>query len=189
MPKTRKYAIAGETVKIVKPLQFIRCGYPLSIKGIMDSECLEIEKDVARMFAALDRKPIPPDVPEPDLKDDSSVDKWLIDLSASDVPNMSATLHGMLCVAAAAYRLEKANFGGKERKIFETSQGCFEEGQEWTVVSRKTVKTGVRYPASCYREDDYEPGGLDNEKTHCVYTVSRFGHKAKILATNCKKIG
>ncbi|MFZ3343359.1 MAG: hypothetical protein WA213_20950 [Terriglobales bacterium] len=189
--KNTKYAVVGELVTIVTPLEFVRCGYPLSIKGIMCDQFEEIEKDCDRMFAALERKPMPPEVSEPNLADESSVDSWLKALPASGNSNMSATVHGMLCAAAAAFRLEKANFGGKERRIFE-KDGRFEAGEVWTVIGRKMVKTGVRYPSRVYRDSwpgeiDYEPGGLEGEKSHCVYRVKRNGHEAYILASNTSR--
>ena len=64
--------------------------------------------------------------------------------------------------------------------------GCFEAGELWKVTGKRLVKTGKRYPATCYREDDYEPGGLEGEQTHCVYSVEKGFHKSKILAAHCE---
>ena len=106
-------------------------------------------------------------------------------LAVKEVSSMSATVHGMLCAAIAAYRLEQQNFGGNVRSIVERDGIC-DAGEIVVVIKKSLVKTGKRYPASCYRDDDYEPGGLKNEQTHCVYTVQKNNFKFKILAAHCE---
>jgi hypothetical protein len=91
----------------------------------------------------------------------------------------------MLCAAIAAYRLEQQNFGGNIRSITERDGIC-DPGATAVVIKKSLVKTGKRYPAYSYREDDYEPGGLENEQTHCVYTVQKNNFKFKILAAHCE---
>ena len=180
-----KYAAIGDTVRVVAPKQFVRCGYPLSIRDVMDRDYQEIARDCIRVFAALEQRPEPTPQPEPESD-------WSIVLNVSESASMSATVRGMLCSAIAAYRLEKDNFGGNIRKIFEV-EGVFEKGQILTVVAKGFVKTGKRYAGHFYRDSysgagDYEPGGLEDEKTHCVYTVKQYGRKYKILAQNCEVI-
>jgi len=181
-----KYAAIGSSVRVVTPKQFVRCGYPLSIKMVMDRDFQEIERDCIRMFCALENRPTPE--PEP-----VHAKEWdFQSLHISQGVNMSATVHGMICSAIAAYRLEKENFGGGERQIVEVD-GVFEKDQIWTVVDKKFVKTGKRYPSwggidSSTGEWDYEPGGLEDEKTYCVYTVTQFSGQYKILAQHCEII-
>lgn len=186
--RKRKYAAVGESVRIVTPRQFIRCGYPLSIKDVMNRESLEIEQDFERVFAALENKAaLKPSAPE-------STSDWLEGLAAASIvgaSSASATVHGMLCAAIAAYRLEKQNFGGDSRRIIEDGSGPFECGQVWKVTAKRFVKTGKRYASwggqdSYTGEWDYEPGGLEGEQTHCVYSVERLSHAAKILAVHCE---
>ena len=186
MARMRKYAVIGDYVRVVTPKQFVRCGYPLSIRDIMIRDCREIEADFERVFAALENRTLPEPLPE------STQEKldWIFDFKSTVHSSTSATVHGMLCSAIAAYRLEKENFGGNVRSIVEID-GVFEQGQIWKVVSKKFVKTGTRFSGHVYqdswtRESDYEPGGLDDEKTHCVYTVERFNRKSKILAAHCE---
>ena len=187
MKPRKKYAAIGEFVRIVTPKEFVRCGYPLTIKLVMEQQFEEIEKDCARMFAALERKPAPPEEPP-----DSGSGWEFFKAVDSAVANMSATVHGMLCATIAAYRLEQQNFGGGTRALVE-KDGVFEAGQLWTVVGKSLVKTGKRFQSRSYGPDyngeyDYEPGGLENEKTHCVYSVEygSFKVKAKILAAHCE---
>lgn len=184
MKQRKKYAATGEFVRIVTPKEFVRCGYPLTIKIVMNQQAEEIEKDCARMFAALERKPAP-------LEPQPAGDGFdFFDADVSPVLSMSATVHGMLCAAIAAHRLEQQNYGGNVRSIVE-KDGPFEAGEEWLVIKKSLVKTGKRYPATYCREgdeDDYEPGGLENGQTHCVYSVQKGFDKAKILAANCELI-
>jgi len=185
--RTRKYARIGEFVKIVTPKEFVRCGYPLSIKDVMEQQFEEIEKDCERIFAALEKKLLPVD-PEP--QPEKELGFPLSMLSVPQGSNMSATVHGMLCSAIAAYRLEKQNYGGNERIIVER-QGPFEAGQLWLVTGKRLVKTGKRFSPSSYYssysgEYDYDPGGLENERTHCVYSVALPPITSKILADHCE---
>ena len=187
MKPRKKYAAIGELVKIVTPKEFVRCGYALTIKIIMEQQFEEIEKDCQRMFAALEKKPAPPEEP---VKEEFAFGFTV--LRVSEGSNMSPTVHGMLCAAIAAYRLEQQNFGGGTRALVE-KDGVFEAGQLWTVVGKSLVKTGKRFQSRSYGPDyngeyDYEPGGLENEKTHCVYSVEygSFKVKAKILAAHCE---
>jgi hypothetical protein len=188
MKPRKKYAAIGEQVRIVTPKEFVRCGYPLTIKIIMEQQFEEIEKDCARMFAALEKKPAPPTPSEPGLVTD-----WgftIPGVQVSDIPAMSATVHGMLCAAIAAYRLEQQNFGGNIRLIVERDGVC-DPGDLAVVIKKSLVKTGKRI-ASWGGQDqrtgewDYEPGGLENEQTHCVYTVQKNNFKFKILAEHCE---
>jgi hypothetical protein len=96
----------------------------------------------------------------------------------------------MLCAAVAAYRLEQQNYGGNIRSIVE-KDGPFEVGQLVLVTGKRLVITGKRFPPRSYRaaydgEYKYEPGGLDDEQTHCVYSVEAGFHKSKILAAHCE---
>ena len=185
MKQRPKYARIGEFVKIVTPKEFVRCGYPLTIKLVMEQQAEEIEKDCARMFAALEKKLAP--VEEPEAQDEPG----FFSLRLSEVTSaMSATVHGMLCSAIAAYRLEQQNYGGSIRAIVE-QDGPFEAGELWKVTGKSFVKTGKRYPASISQssysgEWDCEPGGLEDEQTHCVYSVQKDSFKSKILAVHCE---
>ena len=185
MKPRNKYARIGQFVKIVTPKEFARCGYPLSIKDIMNRDFEQIEKDCARMFAALESKPLPI---EEVLTEKNEFDLGFLTVSAMEGSNMSPTVHGMICSAIAAYRLEQLNYGGNDRIIVEKDGGPFETGQLWQVTGKRVVKTGKRFSATCYRDDDYEPGGLNDEKTHMVYSVKRFAHESKILATHCEAV-
>jgi hypothetical protein len=181
MAKT-KYASLGEFVKIVIPRQFLRCGYPLSIKDIMNQEFEEIEAACRRMVAALENRAAP-EIHQ------ATPDEWgSLLVAANPVSTTSATVHGMICAAIAAYRLEQRNFGGNMRAIVENDEFVpFSVGELWVVTEKRFVKTGKRYP-SWSSEDDYEPGGLEGEQTHCVYTVKRNGVIAKILSKNCERL-
>jgi hypothetical protein len=186
MTQRKKYAALGQFVRVITPKEFVRCGYPLTIKIVMEQQFEEIEKDCARMFAALERKPAP--VEEPQTSSVFGFSPAVLAIPGIQI--MSATVHGMLCAAIAAYRLEQQCYGGNVRSIVEQN-GPFEVGQLWMVTGKRLVKTGKRFPSRSYYsaysgEYDYEPGGLENEQTHCVYSVQKGSLKSKILAANCE---
>ena len=189
MKQRRKYAAIGEFVKIVTPKEFVRCGYPLTIKLVMEQQFEEIEKDCARMFAALEHRPVPLEtVPPPEDK----LNFGFSVLAVKESSNMSATVHGMLCAAIAAYRLEQQNYGGNTRVIVERD-GPFEVGQRVLVTGKRCIKTGKRFPSRGYRssydgEYDLESGGLDDVQTHCVYSFTFGMCNFKILAAHCELI-
>ena len=194
MKQRNKYARVGEFVKVVTPKEFVRCGYPLCMKDVMEQQYEEIEKDCRRVFAALENRKLPQEsqsviteVPPPE-------DFFAVAVSRTPgVENtMSPTVHGMLCAAIAAWRLEEQNFGGNERIIVERDSP-FAVGQFALVTGKRFVKTGKRFRSLSYGPDhngeyDYEPGGLKNESTHCVYLIEQGPMKSKILAEHCERV-
>ena len=121
------------------PKEFVRCGYPLTIKMILEQQSEDIENDCERVFAALGRRSISFEtVPS---EEEKRPDLGFPMFSMKDSLNMSPTVHGMLCAAIAAYRLENQNYGGNVRSIVERD-GPFEAGSEWLVTKKSLVKTG-----------------------------------------------
>lgn len=60
-------------------------------------------------------------------------------------------------------------FGGGERQIYYLPQVNGLVGRIATVEFKKVSITGTYYPPSYDRDyDDYEPGGLDNRKSHVI---------------------
>ena len=68
--------------------------------------------------------------------------------------------------ATARAYLKYIGYGGKERTIHTRRLGE-ELGVIHTVSDKQTVKTGKYYPSAGTGED-YEPGGLDNAKSHVL---------------------
>ena len=67
-----------------------------------------------------------------------------------------------------AYELVRASFKrNNERKIhFKLREDL--ANSELIVISKKTAKTGFYYPPHFGGDDDYEPGGLKDPKTHVL---------------------
>ncbi len=85
-------------------------------------------------------------------------------------------LFDKVCREIAYARLKNTGFGGSERKIH-TERHEEHKDKIFTVIDIKFCKTGIYYSpsggGSYYDEyDSYEPGGLDNEKTHKILYLS-----------------
>lgn len=99
-------------------------------------------------------------------------------------------------ISALAYEyLKSKQFGGKERKIFsEYRQDLF--GITTTVRKIFIRKTGIYFPPNggydyWTNEYDYEPGGLDKEKTHKILELEHWQNYPsyiQIEACNVEKI-
>lgn len=143
----------GDKVRIVNPKFVRRVGYPLVWYEI-DEALLDNDEQSARIANAMGW-------PEP-----------------SKLPRFA------LQVVAKLYVLER-RFGGNERTIhywpdtgappnvFDTLAWgrYYAAGTEHKIISRRLAKTGRRFPAYG-RDDDWEPGGLDDCKTHVLLRLS-----------------
>ena len=180
--KRSKYAHIGEKVRLVTVKRFIRCGYPLDRKLVMEKFSKEIEElRVKAVNAILGQLPF--------------------ELSWTAAPCLQDRLaDAKLEDAIVFYILRRAHFGGKERQIFEEDllvdsydAMYFHAGSVGTVISKKIVYTGKYYPPyggySGYGgEYDWEPGGLENSKAHCVYTLNIKDCEFLTLADHCERI-
>lgn len=88
--------------------------------------------------------------------------------------NSGARQEFLVGACKAAVRSRK--FGGKERTIH-TQRQDFMKGMIEEVHRKRTVRTGTYFPPSysgggAYSEPEYEPGGLDNAKSHVLLLTS-----------------
>lgn len=125
----------GDRVRVVTPLQFLRCGYP---KTPEDYLC-EATKKLASF--GLKMKP------------------YVFDRVAD-------RLAWGLCVTNG--------YGGRDRTIH-TQESPDLLGKTFVVREVRTVMTGVYFPPRGWSqpdywtgESDYEPGGLDKQKSHRI---------------------
>ncbi|HYH67434.1 MAG TPA: hypothetical protein VD866_22235 [Urbifossiella sp.] len=149
--KTKSRPIrVGDTVRIVTPAFFIRCGYPIAFADVVAKVRADhlplIElflKAVGVKFSALNYEPPP-----------ASVDK---------------------VAKAVAYDLLKlAGHGGRERRIHTKA---FPElaGQAFRVTGVRFVKTGDYSPGrhhGGYDGYEYDPPYLANEQTHRILALA-----------------
>ncbi|QIG67342.1 hypothetical protein EVB39_013 [Rhizobium phage RHph_TM3_3_9] len=135
----------GDTVKIVTPEMFVRCGYPFDQVKATQDLIDYYSDDIQALVNKVD-----PNARYPKYFGSG---KDFRDLCGR-IARIVATRHG---------------FGGKQRRIHTERKESL-TGLRCSVIGRKAHKTGDYYPARGY-EDDYEPGGLDNEKTHVILTL------------------
>lgn len=140
----------GDTVKIVSPIRFIRCGYPLYKRKAIDILLSEHREDLADFFSKM-----------------GIADRWTVlnmDREHFFKRGFGATISGL------AYQYMKSRgFGGRERSVYEEPLDIGYTGTLGIVADRRHVMTGTYYaPSGGYDswsgEYDYEPGGLDGQK-------------------------
>lgn len=152
----------GDIVRIINPRFIERVGYPLVWPMLMD----EFEAKLPQVRAAMHALVMP-------TTDEARISdlRFKQEVTATD----KELLKGV-CMAAVRLR----NFGGNERSLHyftDEKYGDYLKGQQVTVDNKRIVKTGTRFMSrSSYsyegEYDDFELGGLYNEKTHVLLTVN-----------------
>jgi hypothetical protein len=133
----------GDSVKIINPEIFIRCGYPWSKKYV--------EENII--------------TPEERQKIANLLGYEFVEL----VGDRAWKSYSIILGALAYNKLRANNFGGRERSIYTENRTELKD-KIFKVSGKKTVKTGKYVSGSCY-EDDYEPAYLECEKTHVILSV------------------
>ena len=151
----------GDKVRIINPQVVYRFGYPLNT-NLIKKQFTDEENKSIRQF----------------------VDKFM-GINCDD-PNINLMLIGNESIyegisinkikdALAFIRMKQLGHGGNSRALY-TKELPEIKNSVATVKSRKVVKTGERFaPSGSYDywgEYDYEPGGLDNEKTHVLFELT-----------------
>ena len=180
----------GDTVKIVNPQFFVRCGYPLSFEDACDIVRREYKEKIASFLDSFGftRTPI-----------------WFDPIYKE--PNNTLYSQGFdKIVKALAFDYVKAKgFGGRERKIY-TKESPDYKGKRMEVEGVRMVQTGVYSPGDrgrtygygYYNEYDYDPPYLVDQKTHKILSLDpldavffRVGNNIddySIVATNVEKV-
>lgn len=150
----------GDTVRVLRPKWVKRVGYPLVWTDLLE----EVRSDPRSAEA---------------LK--------VLEISTAELTNEKIS-HFVRAVALA--RVEQRGFGGNERSLHYMKMGGEDDsildvigldcvpchghvGTEFEVLGKRIVKTGKRFAPWSGRsgpdyEYDYEPGGLENCKTHIL---------------------
>lgn len=143
----------GDTVRIVNPYFFVRCGY----NDTLEKQSEEILKNH-----------------EYDLM---SVLKKITPLIDRDSKQFNVILKEL-----AYLKCQQNKFGGSERKIFTELKEEF-KNELFSVINKKIHKTGNyvsgRYYGSYGDEMDYEPAYLEKEKTHVILEVAPINSSLK----------
>jgi len=163
----------GDTVKIINPEIIIRIGYPMSF----DDACKEAKKfhhdDIIEFLQKI--------FPSREVK----LGKIIGEITC-DYPRLKA--YNKIVKALAFEILGNKGFGGKEKKIYsEIRQDLL--GITSTVKNIFIRKTGTYFPSSggydsWTGEYDYDPGGLDKEKTHKILELDYWINEVVAIGSN-----
>lgn len=185
----RKYANVGEKIRLVNPMAFVRCGYPLC-SGVIDKRD-DLRKRKWEMINAAGAALFPESprlrfaIPVLALGDTFSVertdDALHIDIDGRVASKLEAAVNMAILI--------QEGFGGNERSVFEEKgEGVF-AGSVFEVTKKRFVKTGTRFNGSGrWSHDgdyDYDPPGLSDEQTHCVYELDGW---FQTLAKNTERL-
>jgi hypothetical protein len=187
----KKYANIGEVVKVIIPKTFERCGYNLNRGVLMTERKKEMKDLILKAYNSLEFTHLPEGIQ--------------ISLKCSYIDTIPSYVRSKFEQAVCAAVIAHEGFGGKERKVFEINNPYI-EGKMAKVTAKKYVRTGTYYHGyTSYDGEDYEPSGLDNPKTECIYTLDlhpstlplnldvwqlytcHSEDNVKILATNCQR--
>lgn len=166
----------GDTVRVINPRKFIRCGYDLTPEIAGHKLAMEHAKEIAEFLKSIGCD---------SRRYFDSTRKWVSETKTfSDERNyiihedhraMRKFLHGL----GYLYGHAKGLGDGKRKIFYEPFEIADDpDGQwVWEVVDMKTVVTGDYFgPSGGYDgysgEYDYEPGGLHDQKSH---RIARLG--------------
>lgn len=158
-PKTGKFK-KGELVRVVTPLAFVRCGYPLDPGEVGDRMAKEYGKRVRDFL---------------NLEGHKTYEEMTGDESAfayADEGWMSSRAYKLAVRALASQFLESKGFGGRERTIHTTElpeiKGKVFEVRGWHFNVTGKYCAPSYWPGGWDSPAEYEPGYLDNAKTHRI---------------------
>ena len=158
----------GDTVKITNPEIIIRIGYPMSF----DEAKIEVKElyhnEIVKFL-------------------DTTIYKQKSRfVEIADYTKMKC--YNKIISALAYEHLQSKQFGGKEKKIYS------EYRQDLLGITAKVKdifirKTGIYFASSggydsWTGEYDYEPGGLDKEKTHKILELDYWSNEAVPIGSN-----
>jgi len=146
-----------DKVRIINPEFFVRCGYENNRQS--HTERIEIvnRDDIIELI----KNVFPNHFPK------------IISYSKDSMARWESVIHNV--AKALAYEAVHENMkSGEERKIFTSKYSVGSYFGNDVVTDIKYVKTGTYIPPHIYHgvwDDDYEPGGLLNEKVHKILQI------------------
>jgi len=175
MKKDPKIIRVGDTVKIINPELFVRCGYPLSRNDCVGMIKKQYESDIIDLihcvYQGIDFIKRDADGKFPDssfvLKNDVFSDKFRDNACLSSV-------HREIIDRLAYAKLNSLKFGGNERKILTEKKEEF-RNKVAKVVGIRFVKTGIYDAGYQIADDDWCQSGLSDEKTHKILELTALG--------------
>lgn len=135
-------------IRIKNPIIVERVGYPLNIQKVKDEHFSIEEKQKIEEFLRFFK------VTSSDI------------FEVKPEKTRSAIIH-----ALAMNKIQQLRWGGNERSLHLRTDESLRDKEVW-IVKKKIVKIGTRFAASGYYgydgEYNFEPGRLDNMKTHVL---------------------
>ena len=135
-------------IRIKNPIIVERVGYPLNIQKVKDEHFSIEEKQKIEEFLRFFK------------------------VTSSDIFEVKPEKTRLSIVHALAMnKIQQLRWGGNARSLHLITDESLRD-KEVYVVEKKMVKTGIRFAPSGYYDYDgeynFEPGGLDNMKTHVL---------------------
>ncbi len=162
--KTQKDVIRiGDTVRIVKPERFIRCGYDNNLQSNIN-KLLEKKEDCEQLYSILSKLSGAP----------YGINDTFSELLDSSFFKEDTRLRDRVIREIAYQRMVNQKRHGSARRIFTEEEPSI-AGLVSTVEQIKFVKTGTYYAASSYSGADgyeYDPAYLEDEKTHKIIRLA-----------------
>lgn len=156
----------GDLFLVREPVLVKRVGYNLGHEDAVKHVTATLEPEIKALFARLGAE-IDREATAEDIK---ALGVIHFDKAAREVSywDMKRVVSGL-----ASHWLKLKGFDGNVRSLHTFRDDSLKPDMECQVISRKTVKTGTRYPATSSGPDyngeyDYEPGGLENCQTHIL---------------------
>ena len=168
MSKRKNVIHANDRVKIINPLIFVRCGYPLTIDIVKDTIITQEQKDaVIVMLKSFGINYVPTDL---------NKTCELLDLSGW---NDSGDAYDKILYEMSRIVLRQQRWGGVERKVYTEFRPDL-INVTCQVVNKRVVKTGVHesgggYTYDYWGEADYQSPYLSNEKSHIILEIYTDG--------------
>lgn len=187
-------------VRVVTPKVFLRCGYPYDI--VEEGKILgdKFAEDIVALIDKIDPRDGPTQVRYAKPSKSSLFEAAEVEGSPFVPAGLLGTDYEALCGRIARVIAQRRGFGGNERSIY-TKDVPELVGAELIVTGKIVRKTGTRFSPSSYQsydgDWDYDPGGLQNEKTHVIlecyqkYDQARLqslGDMIRIEAANVEPI-
>lgn len=164
MARSKSTYKIGSQVRIINPVFFERCGYPISIEMEIESIKKEHGNQICDFIRSLTKSPVE-----------------IADMKALDFRGVNPQTFDKIIMAIAYDSLKAKKFGGRTRSVHTKARP--EYLNQTAHISRMfRCKTGEYVPGHSYSTMDgyeYDPPYLGNEKTHCIFELDRI-HRVEI---------
>lgn len=160
----------NDRVRIINPIVFVRCGYPLT-KEVVKS--IYITKEQKEAITTILNKSFGLNVSPSLISQDPKADDNIIYSEAYYMGNLAYT---QIMDVMAGIVIQRKGWGGKERKIY-TKEYPELLNATGRVLNKNIVKTGEYdagkgyYSHSTYGEVDYDPPSLKNALSHVILDI------------------